>query len=79
MTTYEPVETRAWSTRELAALIGEIVSVSFRPDGGKPLPAARVADAGIGRFGQAWIEFEGGGSAAWDRNQISVTITVEGD
>jgi hypothetical protein len=78
MTTYEPTETRAWSTRELASLIDKIVGVNFRPDG-KPMPFARVTDAGISRFGQAWIEFVGGGNVAWDRDQVSVTITVEED
>lgn len=75
-TRFAPDETRHWSTRELATLIGKTVSTSFRPDGLEPHTGV-VVDAGIGRFGQAWVEFEGGGSAAWSRDEVSVTIIVE--
>jgi hypothetical protein len=75
-TTYDPSRTRYWSTRELADLIGKTVAISFRPDGVGPL-SGRVVDAGIGRFGEAWIEVEGGGSVTWNRAEISATITVE--
>jgi hypothetical protein len=73
VTTYEPVETRAWSTRELAALIDKKVTVSF----GGADHSGLVTDAGIGYFGQAWITFAGGGSVAYSRDEISTTITVE--
>jgi hypothetical protein len=73
--TYEPAQTRAWSTRQLNAVIGTRVTVRSGV-GGKP-QSGFVADAGIGRFAQAWIEFEDGGSVMWDRDQDPVTITVE--
>lgn len=73
-TVHLPEQTRAWSTRELGALIGKTVTILFRPDGDPQRGV--VVDAGIGRFGEAWIEFEKG-SAVWDRDDVSVTITVE--
>ncbi len=76
MAYYAPEVTRHWSTRELANLIDKTVSISFQPDGRQPHIGV-VADAGIGRFGQAWVEFEGGGSATWSRDEVSVTIVVE--
>lgn len=77
MTLYGPEKTRQWSTRELAALLDKDVSVSFRPDGSSAT-VGRVADAGVGRFGQVWIQFEGGASVTWDRDSMSATIIVEG-
>jgi hypothetical protein len=76
MTTHLPEQTRHWSTRELGSLIGKQVSVSFRPDGSSPSSGV-VADAGIGRFGQAWVEFTDGGSASWNRADISAIVVVE--
>jgi hypothetical protein len=74
VTTYQPDETRYWSTRELAALIDKRVAISFRPD---DRPEVRlVTDAGIGRFGQVWVEFDKG-SVAWSRDEVSASITVE--
>jgi hypothetical protein len=74
-TVYPPAETHTWSTCELAALIDRTVTVDFSGDRSeRPL---RVVDAGIGRFGQAWIEFSNGSSVAWNRDSEPVTITVE--
>jgi hypothetical protein len=73
-TDYTPDQTRDWSTRELAALIDKQIGVRFRP-GAQP-QQGHVVDAGIGRSAQAWIEFAGGGSVAWDRDEISIWITV---
>jgi hypothetical protein len=76
MTFYSPEQTRRWSTRELAGLIDKAVSISFRPDGSSP-NLGRVADAGIGRFGDAWVEFDDGGSVVWSRDEVSAIVIVE--
>jgi hypothetical protein len=76
---YGPEQTRYWSTRELGALIEKDVALSFLSDTpfGGSRELGRVADAGIGRFGQAWVEFADGKSAAWSRGEVSVTVFVE--
>jgi hypothetical protein len=74
VTTFEPRQTRDWSTRELAALIGKQVRIVV---GGWSALSGVVADASVGRFGQAFVDFTHGGSVSWDRHTDQATITVE--
>lgn len=76
ITRYGPEVTRNWSTRELGDLIDRDVSISVHPDGSEP-QLGRVSDAGIGRFGRAWIEFDDGKSIEWDRSSVPATVLVE--
>jgi hypothetical protein len=72
MTTFEPRQTREWSTRELDALVGKQVRVwinGARHSGG-------VQDAGIGRFGCLFLKFSDGKMMWWDRDTDQATITV---
>lgn len=73
-TTFQPKQTRRWSTRELSALIGKQVTVTVN---GAPSSGV-VADASVGRFGLPFVEWEGGGGVQWDRDADETTITVEG-
>ncbi len=75
MTLYEPHQTREWSTRELAALIGKHITWTSAGAYNKPTEGV-VADAGVSRFGQAWIEFADGSSVQWDRCATPAAITV---
>ncbi len=73
MTTFEPRQTRDWSTRELDALIGKRVQVQIN---GAEL-SGTVEYASISRGGCPFIDFTHGGSASWDRHTDQATITVE--
>ncbi len=72
MTTFEPHQTREWSTRELDALIGWHVRVQI---GGAELSGV-VEYASVARNGFPFIDFTHGGSASWDRHTDEATITV---
>ncbi len=73
MTTFEPRQTRDWSTRELDALIGKQVRiVAAQTD-----VSGVVADANIGLHGYVFIEWVGGGAVTWHRDTDPATITVE--
>lgn len=73
MTIYEPHETRAWSTRELDALIGEHVSVEVNY---RPAASGNCTGAGVGSRGNRWIDFEDGGSAEWNADSDDARITI---
>ncbi|MET0417283.1 MAG: hypothetical protein ABW022_14825 [Actinoplanes sp.] len=72
MTTFTPQQTRLWSTRELGRLIGRHIEITL--NGGSS--DGVVADAGIGRFGQVWVDYEGGGTESWDRDSDEVRIEM---
>ncbi len=73
MTTFEPRQTREWSTRELDALIGKQVRIVA----GQTNASGVVADANITGFGYAFIDWVGGGGVMWHRETDPATITVE--
>jgi hypothetical protein len=72
MTTYEPRQTRQWSTRELYALIGKRVVVHI--DGIEV--SGVVVHAAVGPGGSPFIEWEGGGGITWHRERNEATVTV---
>lgn len=73
MRTYEPRQTRRWSTRELDALIGKRISVQV--NGSET--AGTVEYASVGRGGCPFIDFDGGASVTWHRDTDEATITIE--
>lgn len=70
--TYEPADTRLWSSVELDRLIGKHATVTI--NGGSS--DGWVEDAGIGMRAIAFIEYRGGGSEEWDRDRDEVRIEV---
>ncbi len=72
--TFEPVQTRAWSTKELGDLVGRLVAVRVR--GGRYRGV--VTEAGIGRFGQAFVAFDDGSSVEWSRESEPASVFVYG-
>ncbi len=72
MTTYEPRETRAWSTNELHDLVGRYAYISTSGADTE----GWVDDAGIGRGGLAWVQYRDGRSTEWNRVSNDVTISV---
>lgn len=73
MTTFEPRQTRDWSTRELDALTGRHVRARINDTE----HAGVAVDWAIGRDGRPTIVFAGGHSVSWHRETDQATITVE--
>ncbi len=69
---FEPAQTRNWSTTELGNLVGRLVAVRVR--GGRYRGV--VTEAGIGRFGQAFVGFDDGSSVEWSRESEPASVFV---
>jgi hypothetical protein len=72
---FEPRQTRQWSTAELGWLVGRHVAINVS---GSEY-AGVVAEAGIGRSGCPWVQFEDGKTVDWHRDTDKTTISVTYD
>lgn len=73
MITYEPRQTRRWSTRELDALIEKRIYVQIN---GAETEGV-VESASVGRGGLPFVAFTDGRDVSWHRDTDEATITVE--